>query len=166
MTSPPLLVLGGGIAGLAAADEALADGCGAVIIERESTPGGMLRTDRREGYSFDRGGHRFITALPWVRDRIEELVGDRLLARARRSLVLIDGTTVAYPLAIEDLVRRLGLTANLRALASYLRTRRWSRADDERTSQDLRITLIEVEENDINDDRDEDVVMIIDTRMR
>jgi type II secretory pathway component GspD/PulD (secretin) len=37
------------------------------------------------------------------------------------------------------------------------------RAEDERTFRDLRITLIEVEENDINDDRDEDVTMIIDT---
>ncbi len=122
-TLPPLLIIGGGVAGLGAADEALGAGSPAVVVERAGEIGGLLRTDRRDGFCFDRGGHRFITALPWVQDRITELLGDRLLARERRSLVFLDGTTVAYPLELEDLVRRLGIGANLRAFGSYLAAR-------------------------------------------
>ncbi len=119
----PLLVLGGGIAGLGAADEARRAGVEVVLIERSDGVGGMLRTDRRDGFSFDRGGHRFITSLSWVQERITALLGDRLRVRERRSLVLLDGTTVAYPLELDDLIRRLGIRSNLRALGSYLAAR-------------------------------------------
>jgi type II secretory pathway component GspD/PulD (secretin) len=37
------------------------------------------------------------------------------------------------------------------------------RADDEFTFRDLRVTLVEVVENDVNNDRDEDVTLLIDT---
>ena len=126
MTTPttrPLLVLGGGIAGLGAADEARRNGRAVIVVERDATVGGMLRTDRREGFSFNRGGHRFITSLPWVQERLTALLGDRLAVRTRRSLVLLDGTTVQYPLQFDDLVRRLGVRTNLRALTSYLAAR-------------------------------------------
>ena len=119
----PLLVLGGGIAGLGAAEEAGRARCPVVVVEKEPTVGGMLRTDRREGFSFDRGGHRFITSLPWVQERLTALLGDRLEVRTRKSFVLLDGTTVHYPLQFDDLVRRLGVRTNLRAFGSYLAAR-------------------------------------------
>ena len=127
----PLLVLGGGIAGLGAADEALRAGVPTIVVERAPMVGGMLRTDRREGFSFDRGGHRFITSLPWVQERIIDLLGDRLRVRERRSLVLLDGTTVVYPLQLDDLVRQLGLRSNVRALASYCAARGRARRNPE-----------------------------------
>lgn len=126
----PLVVIGGGICGLAAADEATRLGRRAVVIEREATLGGLLRTDRCDGFSFDRGGHRFITSIPWVLERVKELLGPRLLLRDRRSFILYEGERIAYPLEIGDLVRKLGLGSNVRALASYV----WARARRKRSS--------------------------------
>ncbi|MFQ5655198.1 MAG: FAD-dependent oxidoreductase, partial [Planctomycetota bacterium] len=121
--SGTLLILGGGIAGLAAADEACRAGVQAIVVEVEARPGGLLRTDRRDGFCFDRGGHRFITSIPWVLERVRDLLADRLLVRERRSLILLDGTTIEYPLRIANLLRRLGPWRNVRALLSYLAAR-------------------------------------------
>ena len=118
--SADLVVLGGGICGLAAAEEATRLGASVVVVEKDDTVGGLLRTDRREGFCFDRGGHRFITSVPWVLDRVTQLLGERLLVRERNSFVFLDGTRVAYPLDLHDLVERLGWKKNVRALGSYL----------------------------------------------
>ena len=79
-----VLVLGGGICGLGAADEAVRLGHTVTVVEQATEIGGLLTTDRRDGFSFDRGGHRFITAIPWVLQRVQELLGDRLLVRERK----------------------------------------------------------------------------------
>ncbi|MFN0058650.1 MAG: FAD-dependent oxidoreductase [Planctomycetota bacterium] len=121
--TPRVLVLGAGICGLAAALELVERGARVLLVESERETGGLLRTSERDGFRFDRGGHRFITAIPWVLARIEALLGDRLLLRERKSFVLLDGTRIAYPLAIGDLLQKLGPLANLRALASYLSAR-------------------------------------------
>ncbi|MGE3163916.1 MAG: FAD-dependent oxidoreductase [Planctomycetota bacterium] len=118
-----LVVIGGGICGLAAAEEATRLGCRVVVIEQQATCGGLLRTDRRDGFAFDRGGHRFITSLPWVLERVTALLGPRLLLRERRSFILFEGERIAYPLEVRDLLRKLGPRANAHALASYL----WAR---------------------------------------
>lgn len=127
-----LLILGGGIAGLAAADEAARFGVEVTLVEREGRTGGLLSTDRRGGFSFDRGGHRFITAVPWVLERVRDRVGDRFLVRERNSFVLWDDTRIKYPLEFGDLLARLGPGENLRAFGSYLAAtpRRWWRRQE------------------------------------
>jgi protoporphyrinogen oxidase len=54
---------------------------------------------------------------------IEGLLGSELLERERRSVVLHDGRTFRYPLEAADLVRNLGVRANVEALAGYARAR-------------------------------------------
>lgn len=132
----PLLVLGGGICGLAAAEEAGRHGVPVLLLEREPEVGGLLRTDRREGFSFDRGGHRFITAIPWVLDRVRAILGDRLIVRERKSYVLIDGTRIDYPLELGNLLRTLGPGKNVRAFLSYARGRVSLATSDERSLED------------------------------
>lgn len=118
-TSQPILVLGAGIAGLAAAEEACRLGRTPWVLDPARVPGGLLRTDEREGFRFDRGGHRFITAMPWVLERVRSRVGERFLVRDRRSVVLLDGTRIEYPLGFGNLLSRLGPWQNLRAVSSY-----------------------------------------------
>src|SRR5690606_623297 len=99
-----VLILGGGPAGLAAAWELARGGARALVVEREADTGGLCRTHEREGWRFDMGGHRFITADRDLLDRVVRLCGDDLLLAERRSEVALLGRTFKYPLELGDLV--------------------------------------------------------------
>lgn len=94
-----------------------------LVVEREETVGGLCRTHAREGYRFDMGGHRFITADRDLLDRVVRLCGDDLLLAERSSEVALLGRRFRYPLEPLDLARKLPPGLALRALLSYLRGR-------------------------------------------
>jgi phytoene dehydrogenase-like protein len=64
--SSDFVVLGGGVAGLTIAREIARAGRSVVVVERGATVGGLARTFRRDGFSFDLGGHRFHSNNPEV----------------------------------------------------------------------------------------------------
>lgn len=125
--SPPVVVLGAGPCGLAAAWELSATGRQCVVLEREDRVGGLAATHERDGWRFDLGGHRFLTADRALNDGVVALMGDDFLTAERKSSVLLDGRRFRYPLEAADLVRNLGLGANARALVGYLIERARSR---------------------------------------
>jgi len=55
---------------------------------------------------------------------VEEILGPEMLEQERRSVVLFEGRQFRYPLEAANLVRNLGVAANVDALAGYA----WSRA--------------------------------------
>jgi protoporphyrinogen oxidase len=67
-----VVVLGGGLAGLAAAS-VLDDR--AVVIERNERPGGLVRTENFDGYWFDHVIHLLYFAEPEVERRVLQMVG-------------------------------------------------------------------------------------------
>lgn len=78
MTSPmndqePVVVIGSGFGGLAAAVRLRAMGHPVVVLEAADQPGGRARVFRREGFTFD-AGPTVITA-PYLFDELFELVG-------------------------------------------------------------------------------------------
>jgi protoporphyrinogen oxidase len=117
------LVLGAGPAGLTAALHLAQRGRGVTVLERESLVGGLARTEERDGFRFDLGGHRFFTKHPEVQALWEDLLGDELLLRPRMSRIRYGGRMFAYPLDAVDVVRNLGPWELSRALGSYLRAR-------------------------------------------
>ena len=66
------LILGAGLAGLAAAD-ALGDR--AIVLERNAEPGGLVHADCFDGYWFDRVLHLLYFADPKTEARIRRLLG-------------------------------------------------------------------------------------------
>jgi protoporphyrinogen oxidase len=118
-----VVVLGGGPAGLGAAWELAAGGASVAVVEREEAAGGLCRTHHREGYRFDMGGHRFITADRELLDRVVALCGDDLLLAERTSEVQLLGRRFKYPLELPDLIRKLPPGLAARALLAYLRRR-------------------------------------------
>ena len=78
-----VVILGAGPAGLGAAWALAGSGARVVVLEREPEVGGLCRTHAREGYRFDMGGHRFITADRPLLDRVTRLMGDELLLAER-----------------------------------------------------------------------------------
>jgi protoporphyrinogen oxidase len=117
--SEPFVILGGGPCGLAAAWELARAGGRPIVLEREEVVGGLCATHERDGWRFDLGGHRFVSASVPLSRWLEELLGDDLLTQERRSVVLHRGRRFRYPLDARDLVRQLGLRENARAIAGY-----------------------------------------------
>jgi protoporphyrinogen oxidase len=119
----PFVILGGGPCGLAAAWELAREGHRPIVLEREPLVGGLCATHaltRDDGtWRFDLGGHRFVSSDEALSRRVESLLGDDLLTRDRKSVVLHDGRSFKYPLDARDLVRQLGLRENARALGGY-----------------------------------------------
>src|SRR3954468_12716449 len=118
-----VLVLGAGPAGLTAALPLVRRGRRVLVLESESLVGGLARTEERDGFRFDLGGHRFFTKHPDVQALWEDLLGDELLIRPRLSRIRYGGRMFAYPLDALDVVRNLGAVELSRALGSYLRAR-------------------------------------------
>jgi protoporphyrinogen oxidase len=119
----PVLVAGGGPAGLTAALALARAGRPVLLVEREAEVGGLARTVERDGYRFDLGGHRFFTRVPEVRALWDELLGGDMLLRQRRSRILFHGRTFDYPITAGSAFRGLGVAESARILASYLSAR-------------------------------------------
>ncbi|TML02816.1 MAG: FAD-dependent oxidoreductase, partial [Actinobacteria bacterium] len=118
-----VLVIGAGPAGLTAALHLVQRGRPVTVLEREELVGGLARTEERDGFRFDLGGHRFFTKHPEVQSLWEDVLGDELLLRPRLSRIRYGGRMFAYPLDAIDVVRNLGPWELSRALGSYLRAR-------------------------------------------
>ncbi|RKD95446.1 NAD(P)/FAD-dependent oxidoreductase [Halopiger aswanensis] len=70
-STPQVLVVGGGLAGLVAARHLAAGGVDVTVLEREETVGGRVRTTERDGYRFDRGFQVLFTAYPAVKRELD-----------------------------------------------------------------------------------------------
>ena len=64
MAKPGVIVVGGGLAGLACAKALTEARVGAIVLEAGDAPGGRVRTDLHEGFLLDRGFQVYLTAYP------------------------------------------------------------------------------------------------------
>ena len=75
MSKEPVLIIGAGPAGLAAAHELVRRGICPLVLERASTAGGIARTEVYKDYYFDVGGHRFFTKIEAINHLCHEMIG-------------------------------------------------------------------------------------------
>jgi protoporphyrinogen oxidase len=118
---PPVLVLGGGPAGVTAGYLLASADVPVVVLEAEEQVGGLAKTVVRDGWRFDLGGHRFFTKSAEVERLWEEVLEDELLVRPRRSRIYWNGRYLDYPLRPADVMRKLGVRELTRCGASYAR---------------------------------------------
>jgi len=121
--SAPVAVLGAGPAGLTAAYRLVQRGVPVVVFEAGEQVGGLARTETRDGYRFDLGGHRFFTKSDEVAKLWEELLGEELLVRPRLSRIYWRGRLIEYPLRPADVFAKVGPVELARSLGSYARAR-------------------------------------------
>src|ERR1700734_4520869 len=80
----PVVVLGGGPAGLTAGYLLAKQGKAVIVLESTDMVGGIARTEVRDGYRFDLGGHRFFTKVQEVDDLWHEIMKEEFLKRPRQ----------------------------------------------------------------------------------
>lgn len=98
MGSAPHLVLGAGLAGLAASMVLRRRGLPHRVLEAASVFGGLARSTHEAGYTFDCTGHLLHLRRDETRALVSELLGpESLLAIERRSAVYTRGVYLDYP---------------------------------------------------------------------
>ena len=115
----PVIVLGAGFAGLAAAHALAAAGRETLVLEAGPVVGGLSRTETFGEFRFDLGGHRFFTHDREIAALVEELMGDELIDVPRSSKILLRGRYVDYPLRPMNALAALGPVTSARVLADW-----------------------------------------------
>ncbi|MEN8143212.1 MAG: FAD-dependent oxidoreductase, partial [Thermodesulfobacteriota bacterium] len=113
------IVLGGGLAGLAAGHRLTEAGQPTVVIEKGARVGGLARTICHDGFRFDLGGHRFLTDNERIMALVSGLLGDELLTVPRSSRIFMHGKFVDYPLNPVNALFGLGLSTSASIILDY-----------------------------------------------
>src|SRR6201988_4932071 len=116
----PVVVLGAGPAGLTAGYLLAKQGKPVIVLESTDQVGGIARTQVRDGYRFDLGGHRFFTKVKEVDDLWHEIMKEEFLRRPRQSRIYWNKKFLEYPLEGMDVIRKLGPVELMRVGLSYL----------------------------------------------
>lgn len=116
----PVVVIGGGPAGLTAAYQLMKMGQFAIVIERAHRVGGIARTESYKGYRVDIGGHRFFTKVEEVKNIWREVLGEDFLTRPRLSRIYYNHKFFYYPIRLPNVLANLGFFESLLILLSYL----------------------------------------------
>lgn len=102
-------VVGAGLAGLSAAWELAGAGAAVVVLDAERHPGGVIITERRDGFIVEGGPDGFLAAEPDIQDLARELgIGDRLVDQLARGSALWTGQRLE-PLAEGRAAELLGI---------------------------------------------------------
>ena len=92
----PVVIIGGGLTGISAAMH-LGGPRPWRLLERDSSLGGLARTEQRDGFSFDHTGHWLHLRDPCIQDLVRGLLGDGLCEVERVARIHSHGRRTLYP---------------------------------------------------------------------
>src|SRR5688572_30402996 len=117
-----IAVLGGGVAGIAAAFRLSTFGIDFKVYESNPQIGGLCRSYEREGYTFDMAGvHVMHSRSNRTLNFMLSFLGDNLTQSARTARIYHDGTWIRFPFSAG--VKDLPTKEYLHCAASYLTAR-------------------------------------------
>lgn len=109
--SPPVVVIGAGPCGLAAAAELARGGAHPLVLEAAQEVGGLSGSFDLAGFRVDYGPHRLHSAASdEVVALLSEAAGVTLRERPRRGVLHVHGRRIPFPLTVPGLLRGLGPT--------------------------------------------------------
>ena len=130
MRDEQVIILGGGIAGLATGYELKKRGIPVTVLERNPYVGGLARTITHEGFRFDIGGHRFHSNNPDVVDWLKNLLADDLLTVPRTSHIRMNGKYVSYPIEFPGALTIFPFLTSVGMVMSYAKSQFTDRDKD------------------------------------
>jgi protoporphyrinogen oxidase len=116
----PVVILGGGCAGLAAGLRLAKRGRRIVLIEQADHVGGLAGGVQIGANTYEYGPHAFHTTDPEILGDIKELMGTELIEYNRSIKIRFLGKYFQFPLTIRDVLFRLPVTTVIRAGFSFL----------------------------------------------
>lgn len=122
MDIQPVLIIGGGPAGLTAAVELCKQNVPVTVLEKDKLVGGIARTESYKGYHFDIGGHRFFTKIGEVEQFWKDILGPDFITRPRISRIFYEGKFFDYPLKAFNALANLGIFTSTVVVLSYLQS--------------------------------------------
>ncbi|HLA78581.1 MAG TPA: FAD-dependent oxidoreductase, partial [Vicinamibacteria bacterium] len=108
MTRGPVVVLGGGVAGLAAGYYLAREGWGVTLVEQAPVVGGLCGSFESHGFTLDYGPHKLYSVVPGILDEIRTLMGDGLIEHKKKNRIRLLDRFLNYPLALGNLLPLLG----------------------------------------------------------
>lgn len=119
--SPHVVVIGGGVSGLAAAERLAAGGARVTVLEASGRLGGIVQTEHEAGFVMERGADSVVAAKPAARALCERVgIADHLDGPAvRGALVMRRGRLRRLPAGLSGLMpTRLAPLATSRVLSA------------------------------------------------
>ena len=113
-----VVVLGAGLCGLSTAWKLAESGTSVTVLEAQPTVGGLAKSLRYKGFSFDMGPHRLFSYENAIMVAIDELLGRAMITHTRRSRIRVDERWVDYPVTPRSLLQ-LGPTRMWGSLRDY-----------------------------------------------
>ena len=117
--SRQVLVLGAGLAGLAAGYELVKGGFEVTIVEKNEAVGGLARTIEKNGFRFDTGPHRWYTKNDMVNNWMLKLLGKEVIKVPRLTRIYFDRKFFNYPIKIKSTILGMGLVKTILAVLDY-----------------------------------------------
>ena len=92
------LILGAGVTGLSTAFHLEHQGdTDYLLIEQDAVPGGLCKSEQREGFTFDQSGHLLHLHDPYALQTFKELLGSNLRRLQRRAVIYTQGVQMPFP---------------------------------------------------------------------
>jgi len=122
-----VIVMGGGLAGLAAAYELSDKNFQVSVIEKWDSLGGLARTIEKNGFRFDTGPHRWYTKNDQVNQWMLNLLGNEVIRVPRLTRIYFDGKFFNYPIKLMNALKGIGIGKALLSVLDYIVARTKSR---------------------------------------
>lgn len=115
-----VVVLGAGLAGLAAGYELTRAGFTVHILEKEPEVGGLAKTISKNGFKFDTGPHRWYTKNDMVNRWMLDILKNEIIRVPRLTRIYFDKKFFHYPIKLKSTLQGMGLVKTIMALIDYI----------------------------------------------
>lgn len=120
--APRIGILGGGLSGMAYAYFSSRMGYDVTVLEKDASPGGLMRSIKEDGFTFDIGGSHIVFSKDKdVLSFMLSLLGENSVENRRNAAILYKGRLVKYP--FENGLSDLPLLENTSCLLHFLYAR-------------------------------------------
>jgi len=113
----PIVILGGGIAGLATAHFFKENGYESIVLEATNVPGGVTRSFQWHDFTCDIAVHRFFSPHTGILEDVRKVVP--LVKMVRRSRIFLHGRVLKDPINPAELVLRMPPSLSFRLVSGY-----------------------------------------------